>query len=58
MFSTTCVHTKYLDVLFGKSGVQIYPQTPIKPKYGAFYLNNKVRVHGIVNRLGVARAVL
>ena len=28
--------------------IQIYPCTPIEPKYGAFYLNNKVRVHGSV----------
>ena len=28
--------------------IQMNPQTPIKPKYGAFYLNNEVRVHGLV----------
>ena len=28
--------------------IQIYPQIPIEPKYGAFYLNNKARVHGLV----------
>ena len=26
----------------------IYTQIHIEPKYGAFYLNNKVRVHGLV----------
>ena len=28
--------------------LQIYPQTSIEPKYGAFYLNNIVRVHGLI----------
>ena len=28
--------------------IQIYPQTSIEPKYGAFYLNKEVRVHGLV----------
>ena len=28
--------------------IKIYPQTPIEIKYGAFYLKNKVRVHGLV----------
>ena len=28
--------------------IQIYPETHIEPKYGAFYWNNKVRVHGLV----------
>ena len=28
--------------------IQKYPQTSIEPKYGAFYLNDKVRVHGLV----------
>ena len=28
--------------------IQIFPQTSIKPKYGAFYLNNKVSVHGYI----------
>ena len=28
--------------------IQIYPQTYIEPKYGAFYLKNKVSVHGLV----------
>ena len=27
--------------------IQIYPQTLMKSKYGAFYLNNEVRVHGL-----------
>ena len=31
-----------------RSHINIYPQTPIEPKYGAFYLNNEVRVHGLV----------
>ena len=26
---------------------QIYPQTPVEPKYGAFYLNNEGRLHSI-----------
>ena len=26
--------------------IQIYPQTSIEPKYGAFYLTNKVSAHG------------
>ena len=28
--------------------IQIYPQTSIEPKYGAFYLKNKVSAHGLV----------
>ena len=28
--------------------VQIYPQTYIEPKYGAFVLKNKVIAHGLV----------
>ena len=28
--------------------IQIYPQTPTEPKYGAFYFNNKVSAHGLV----------
>ena len=31
-----------------RTQIQMYPQTSIEPKYGAFYLNNKVRVQGIV----------
>ena len=27
--------------------IQIYPQTPIEPRYGAFYLTNEVSVHGL-----------
>ena len=27
--------------------IQIYPQTYIEPKYGAFYLKNEVSVHGL-----------
>ena len=27
--------------------IQIYPQTSIEPKYGAFYLTNKVSAHGL-----------
>ena len=27
--------------------IQIYPQTSIEPKYGEFYLNNKVSAHGL-----------
>ena len=27
--------------------IQIYPQTPIEPRYGAFYLTNKVSAHGL-----------
>ena len=26
----------------------MYPQTYIEPKYGAFYLKNKVSAHGLV----------
>ena len=28
--------------------IEIQPQISIEPKYGALYLNNKVRVHGLV----------
>ena len=45
------VQKKDLEVLFIKIGnvhIQIYSQTPIEAKYGAFYLNNEVRVHGLV----------
>ena len=28
--------------------IQIYPQTYIEPKCGAFYLKNEVSVHGLV----------
>ena len=28
--------------------IQIYPQTSIEPKYGEFYLKNKVSAHGLV----------
>ena len=28
--------------------IQIYPQTYIEPKYGAFYLKNEVSAHGLV----------
>ena len=28
--------------------IKIYPQTSIELKYGSFYLNNKVTVHGLV----------
>ena len=28
--------------------LQKYPQTHSEPKYGAYYMNNKVRVHGLV----------
>ena len=27
--------------------IQIYPQTSIEPRYGAFYLTNEVSVHGL-----------
>ena len=27
--------------------IKIYPQTTIEPKYGALYLTNKVRAHGL-----------
>ena len=27
---------------------QMYPQTSIEPKYGEFYLKNKVSAHGLV----------
>ena len=27
---------------------KMYPQNSFEPKYGAFYLKNKVRVHGLV----------
>ena len=33
------------------------PQTFIEPKYGAFYLNNKVRVHGLVLLVQLSRRV-
>ena len=29
--------------------VQIYPKTYIEPKYGAFYLKNKVSARGLVS---------
>ena len=32
----------------GRIHIQIYLQTLNEPKYGAFYLNNKVRVHELV----------
>ena len=32
----------------GSIQIQIYPQTSIEPKYGAFYLKTKVSAHGIV----------
>ena len=41
----------YLEVLFWKIQhiqIQIYPQTYIEPKYGAFYLKNKVSAYGLV----------
>ena len=28
--------------------IQIYPETPIEPKYGALYLNNADSVNGLV----------
>ena len=28
--------------------IQMYPQTYIEPKYGLFYLKNKVSAHGLV----------
>ena len=28
--------------------VQVYTQTSIEPKYGAFYLKNEVSAHGLV----------
>ena len=28
--------------------IQIYPQTSIEPKYGAFYLKDEVSAHGLV----------
>ena len=28
--------------------IQIYPQTYIEPKYGAFYQKNEVSAHGLV----------
>ena len=28
--------------------IEIYPETSMEPKYEAFYLDNKVRVHGLV----------
>ena len=28
--------------------IEVYPKTSIEPKYGTFYLNNEVKVHGIV----------
>ena len=28
--------------------IQLYHQTSIQPKYGAFYLTNKVSAHGFV----------
>ena len=28
--------------------IQMYPQTSIEPKYGAFNLKNKVSAHGLV----------
>ena len=40
-----------LEVLFGKIQriqIQVYHQTSFDPKYGAFYLNNEVSVHGLV----------
>ena len=27
--------------------IQIYPQTSIEPRYGAFYLTNEVSAHGL-----------
>ena len=36
---------------FGESWriqIQMYPQTSIEPKYGEFYLKNKVNAHGLV----------
>ena len=47
----------YKKVLFGTFGtfwkirhiqIQIYPQTYVEPKYGAFYLKNEVSAHGLV----------
>ena len=41
----------YSKVLFSKIWhiqIQLYPQNSIKPKSGALYLNNEVRVHGLV----------
>ena len=41
----------YLEVLFWKIlhfQIQIYPQTYIVLKYGAFYLKNEVSAHGLV----------
>ena len=50
-FLTTLVKKK--QVLRGTFGeiwriqIQMYPQTPIEPKYGAFNLKNKVSAHGL-----------
>ena len=43
--------TSVLEVLFLKIQriqIQMYPQHSIEQKYGAFYFNNIVRVHGLV----------
>ena len=37
--------------------IQIYPQTYIEPKYGAFYLKNKVSAHGLVLMVQLSRRV-
>ena len=43
-----------IQVLRGNFGeiwriqIQIYPQTSIEPKYGEFYLKNKVSAHELV----------
>ena len=48
---STTIEKKYLEVIFPKIRhiqIQIYPQTYIEPKYGAFYLKNEVSAHGLV----------
>ena len=47
-------HTEAKKVLrstfwkIGRIHIQIYPQNSIEPTYGAFNLNNEVRVHGLI----------
>ena len=37
--------------------IQIHPQTSIEPKYDVIYLNNKVRVHGLVLLVQLSKIV-
>ena len=48
MLSNNFGKKKALRGAFWRIQTQMYPQNSFEPKYGAFYLKNKLSAHGLV----------